>query len=188
MSVRVLLDVDGVIANFVGWYHEIAEAVLGRYLEVSGPTHWDIGVQLGLDKAERDLVWDAICHTPAVDIKPYPESLEPVRILLSDTRVSVYFVTASLVGNPTWEYDRRAWFREQFDDEASRRLVFTDRKHVVSGDIFVDDKAESVHSWVRCNLDGLGVVWAREWNEGQELDKFRTNRWGDLLGLVRNLL
>lgn len=184
---RVLLDIDGIIADFVSWYRLVAEMELQRDLEVVDPENWDIGIQLGLVEHERDRVWEATKRMSAAYIRPYAESLEPVRLLLSDPRVDVYFVTASLVGNATWEHCRRRWLDRYFGEEASKHLVFTSEKYIVTGDVFVDDKASSVHVWAAHHPQGMGVVWARPWNIGQEGALKRTDSWVELLGIVRHL-
>lgn len=183
---RLLLDVDGVILDFNRWVADWAIAPLFGESAAITRSHEAYGIEerYGLSRPYAEAVWEVVSQLDAGTIPPYDDgSLEAVQQLLRDPRLDVYFVTAPMLGNQRWESSRRRWFTYQFGEEAARRLVFTPSKHVIAGDVFVDDKPGAASHWRRYNPDGIGIIWAQSWNE-PELDVLRFNGWERLQGLL----
>lgn len=91
------------------------------------------------------------------------------------TRIIV--ATSSWKACVGWETARRELLRNCFNIP-SRNVVITEDKSVVHGDVFVDDKTESVADWLRAHPrrdDALGVVmsrpWSRSWSASDAADR-----------------
>lgn len=187
----VLLDVDGVICDFNRFYIRCAKRarVLPTDFDDSWqPKAWSVGDSLNLTEEGRMAVHRVLSTHGAVHlgIEPYEGALDGVRKLM--LIANVFFPTTSFEENSTWETDRRAWFRDHLGDEAAKRLIFTEHKHVVFGDVFVDDKTSNLQEWKK-RWPGLGVLWPHPHNEDppEGIRRPDAKDWGWLIDQVSSL-
>jgi len=182
-----LVDVDGVICDFTRFYIRCAKrarVLPTDFDDAWQPNHWSIGKSLDLTREGREAVHRVLSTHGAVHLgmEPYEGALLGVKKLM--LVADVYFPTASFKDNTTWESDRRAWFRDHLGEEAASRLIFTDHKDVVFGDVFVDDKPENLLAWKK-RWSGLGVLWPQPYNhELPELRRPSTRDWDWLIDQV----
>lgn len=194
MKPTVLLDVDGVVANFV-------EATLRRLEEefnvianhdssnwpvwsIADYEHFRFAIP-GTKKPSREQIRDLLSkiwneYGFASGIRPYYSALDGVKSLMEIA--DVYFVTSPIWTSETWTYDRALWLRTYFDIDNSH-IIFTSSKHLVRGDIFIDDKPETVEKWKQHN-QGLAAVWDQPYNrDRQDLQRFVS--WGGLIRVAQ---
>ena len=150
---RILLDCDSVLSDFP--QHAIntvpAIAVLGYTAE-------RLPFQI-----ERDLPpaqYKAASRTYAskgwcLSMPPCKGAKQAVQRLHQLGDVCV--VTAPYK-SPTWCHERVQWLDKHMGVPYNR-VVLTHYKHVVTGDIFVDDRPHHVLKWVEHNPEGVGVIW-----------------------------
>ena len=180
---RVLLDVDGVVANFVESFLREVEAVTGASFSHDDVTQYDLCKALGLSRRDEAAVYDRVGRAGwASRLSLYDGAREGVLALREAS--DLYFVTAPVWAAPTWAFDRSAWIRRHFGVRHDR-VVFTAAKHLVAGDVFVDDKPEAIEAWRREHSRGRAVLWARPWNAGGGWFAERTENWGRVLELAR---
>jgi len=158
----VLIDVDGVVANFAEAFVEVVNEVLDRNHVESDIITYDFSDSLGLD----DYDWQVLDRTLgsiglAEGLDTYPGAVEGVRSLMGVAEV--YFVTSILKVCSTWTYDRTQWLKKLFGDAVEERIVFTDQKQLVQGDIFIDDMPANVNKWAKHNR-GVAVLWEQRHN------------------------
>lgn len=67
----------------------------------------------------------------------------------------VFFVTSPILTMRSWVHTRTQWLKRHFD-ALEQDMVFTKSKHVVCGDVLVDDKPENVLEWAKT---GHGVAY-----------------------------
>jgi len=162
----VLVDCDGVLADFVG-------AVLGSYNDRAGTAHapedvtqWDIPASLGVPAAE---LYAEVAEGFCSRIRPYPgarEALDRMREV-----ADVVCLTAGWDAVPTWDYERREWLvREMGFLRYDVVFASGERKSGYAGDLFFDDKYSSVVSWRAANPCGKGVLYRQPWNRTDETD------------------
>jgi 5'(3')-deoxyribonucleotidase len=180
---RVLLDVDGVLANFVSAYLVLVRDVTGRDYKPADVTQFDIGASLGLSAGESSECKRRIADTPGLArcLNVYPGAVEGVSRLQSIA--DVYIVTSPWNSHPTWTHDREHWLKKHFDIPHSR-VIHTSAKHVCRGDVFVDDKVSAVAKWRDAHPDGLPVVWSTPHNRRDLWDGQCTSDWNFLCELV----
>jgi 5'(3')-deoxyribonucleotidase len=177
---RVLLDVDGVLADFTGGFRQAAQLACKRELP-SSTTTWNFD-DWQLTDSERKATWEIVNRpgfTEGLDL--LWGSLSGVRDLASVCEV--YFVTSPIHTSPTWGYERHRWLTQQFGREQGSKVVFTSHKHLVAGDMLVDDKPSNLESW---NF-GTRVLWDAPYNRESSIG-FRTSDWREVLKLVRSAL
>lgn len=175
---RVLLDCDGVVADWTKAVKELCERC-GHKLD---ETQWfERGV---LPKDVYDRVTAGISARDfnfGFDVLPF------AREAIFDMRaagIEVHFVT-SLWDCPTWVYDRNRWLRMNGLAKAPSGVTYTKDKYVVKGDIFVDDKISNVEKWAAAWPNGIAICWAQPWNTkwtGPKNNRF--NNWDRLVQLA----
>lgn len=155
----LLLDVDGVIANFNQLYLDIVEHRLGKKFTVKDITEWDVGKALKLSDRELDEVHDELyAEGKAFHIVPYHGAIAAVNQLWQ--LYDLWFVTAPLKHSKTWDYDRRQWFLRYFGEAAAAKVIYAGRKERLSGDALVDDKLENIQEWQKANPEGISIYWS----------------------------
>jgi 5'(3')-deoxyribonucleotidase len=184
---RVLIDVDGVLANFVGATIRDMEAHHGFSMSHDDVTTWDIISSFPVDASRLGDTMRSRWREPGwcASIPVYEGAVEGISILrdLAD----VFFVTAPMSGAPHWMWERSLWLSQHFNAD-ERDIVFTSSKHLVSGDVFVDDKPSNVMEWLHGHHFGRGVpvIWDRPYNRGYGLPPvtIRTSDWSVVASAV----
>ena len=157
---RVLIDCDGVIANFV-------DAFMDWYLHHAGSVpddfewaNWDSMDELP-DQMARDAVWrdPDLFWIP----QPYPYAIEALEAL--NERHDVRIVTAV----PHIHVEARSdWFkREAPFIHRKNQMIFTNDKSLIRAGVIIDDKVGHVDDWLVKNSwpDGEAFLIDRPWNQ-----------------------
>ncbi len=158
MSKIVLLDVDGVLCDFVSG---VMRSVATCSDERADLSDWDFLGKLS-SHAKRAYLADSAKPGFCYGLEPLPGAVTGVQQLLADGH-DLVAVTAPLLHCPTWEGERRAWLWKHFGI-AAREVIFTSRKDLVHGDVLVDDKPEHVKDW-SARWGKTGVLWAQAYNK-----------------------
>lgn len=179
---RVLLDVDGVLADFVTPALQVVQQVTGKPAPKDATDDWDLFRAYDQEtqaKFYNEFKKEGWCYA----LQPYPGALEGVNMLrdLAD----VYFVTSPMHG-PHWSDERARWLVDYFGAKRNQ-VVSTNAKYVCAGDVLVDDKTSHVVKWLQHHERGLGVVWAQPYNIADTLPEraIRTLNWNDVVKSVR---
>ena len=178
---RLLLDVDGVIVDFIGTYLELVHEVTGCPYSRSEITKWSCEESLGLSEEVAAEVNQLLCAPGVVlGMEPYPGAVEAVKRL--SQRFEIYFVTSHFKDSPTWAHDRETWLRGYFGDELGRCVVHTHHKGLISGDALLDDKPSHVLDWF-LTQNGLAMLWDQPYNNGLDhdhMDSYRVISWEEV--------
>ena len=160
---KILIDVDGVIADFISYYLKEMNNKLNASFKYEDVMLWDFEEALCLDKYERNIS-KQILTTPGLanSLEAFPDVVDT--ILLLDSIADVYFLTSPLKISPTWVYDRSEWLCKIFGHELGSKVIHTKHKHLIPGDLFIDDNFENIVEWDKHN-NGLACLWTCPWNE-----------------------
>lgn len=179
---RILVDVDGVIADFVGSALRVVEQLGGKAIGAHEVREWDI--ENLLPSAKRQLFWDRVTAAGfCASLDAYPGSVEAISRLRR--RHDVYFVTSDMATCPTWAHERRAWLKQHFDVHY-RSIVHTHAKYLVSGDALIDDKPEHIEAWGNDHPKGAALLWDAAYNRASE-SGVRVCGWDDVESELRRL-
>ena len=74
------------------------------------------------------------------NLEPLKDAVDSVNKLLSSEQYEVYFLSTAPWGNTSAWTDKRIWLEELFGDTINRKLILTNRKDLVKGDILIDDR------------------------------------------------
>jgi 5'(3')-deoxyribonucleotidase len=176
----VLLDVDGVLGNFIEANLRTLRS-LGVERCHDDVTTYDLEHCLRLDDTTRALMefrWGlpGFCAS----IPPYPGAQDAVDRLR--TVADVYALTAPMF-TATWQHERTEWLVEHFGFRR-KDVISTHAKHLVRGDVFVDDKPSHVEAWQAAHPGGVGILWGRPYNVGAVGGVRRETEWGAVVGLL----
>lgn len=179
---RVLIDVDEVIADFSGYFVKTAEYILNRKLKIINPNSWSVKDSYNLSSKDLNRVYFTInSERTALNLDIFPESKENVIKLFNNH--DVWFVTAPLVTNKTWEYDRRKWFDKHFPTNFKEKIIFTEDKSIISGDLLIDDKLLNLEAW-KLNNKGTPILWGRDNNKKYKDRCIRVESWEEVFSFI----
>lgn len=185
MRPLVLLDVDGVLADFITPAFKIANGLLGTDHKPDDLDIWDMAEWLKLEKHQSTAFYDAVKLEGFHDDLPvYPGAVEGVKRL--QEIADVHIVTSPMYGK-TWCSERWNWLYKHFGIK-SKDVTHTHAKHYFRGDFLVDDKPENVLKWQSRNAEGTGLLWDQKYNWALIGEKvfIRVQSWNEVLEHVEN--
>lgn len=180
----VLLDVDGVLADFVSRYLDLVEEVTGRRYTHADVTEFDIGKALGFTPEQSKTIASGIRTGFASSLEPLPGAIDAVKRLREVAEV--YIVTSPWNSCETWMSERERWLRVHFDFPHSH-VIHGSAKHIVTGDVLVDDRHDTCVKWRDAHPGKTVVMWQAPWNEHCEWPGVLTNDWERLITIVKEL-
>ncbi len=181
---RVLVDVDGVVADFTG-------ATLPHINRILGTSHGPDAVtgyrfsqvfDMNADQVTAlHLAWGVpgFCQR----IAPFTGAAAGVQQLaqISD----VYAVTMPLSALETWTAERDRWLWTHLEIPQNRVIhAHGTAKAIVSGDVLIEDNGDNLAAWLLANPDGIGILWSRPYNQDVDVG-LRVSTWAEVIDLVK---
>lgn len=150
---RVIVDVDGVLADFVGGILDAVEASTGHRPLWRGESGCD--VKDALDKRDAEFALEAL-FSPGFcsNLRPLSGALAGVRELAKAADVRI--VTALPVSE-SWASERMEWLRHR--GFSKDQIVFTGSKYLVEADAIVDDRRHVIEQWIAHRPKTLAFMW-----------------------------
>lgn len=178
----VLLDCDGVLADFIGGVLEIVERITGLCFDRHDVDQYDFCAALGIRGMDASLIKQAIAE------RGFCERLAPLEGARAGVKAlhliaDVYVVTSPWNSSETWTHDRESWLWRHFKIPSSR-VIHTSAKHLVCGDVFVDDKTSTVAAWRDAWPDCGAVRWDTPHNANDAWDGTTCSSWDHLLAAI----
>jgi 5'(3')-deoxyribonucleotidase len=170
---RILVDVDGVLADFITSFMRCYEYLGGETPEGFKWEEWGSFEKL----PDKDLLNAAWAHPLLFGghLDPYPGAMPALKKL--NKVHEVYLVTS--IASP-WETHvpaRTRWLRNNAPFlDIRKQVIVANNKGVVQGDLLVDDYLVNLAEWSSWNPLGCPVVidhpWNRSDNEFQRFPSF----------------
>jgi len=170
--VRVLVDCDGVLADFVLRVvefvnHHTAGATRADFGRDAVPythdhvTGWDCFAALGAEHLQG--AFDAHASRPGFCrglpvLKGAEQFVEAIR----DLGCELVIVTTPYEAAQLWTHERIAWLRSHFEIE-KRDVVFCKRKELVRGEVLIDDALHNAESFAEAG--GRVLLLDSPWNQ-----------------------
>lgn len=184
----VLLDCDGVMADFSTKCIEFINQRTGRNYTIDDVTEWDIFQSLGQEDLEPALDAainiDEFCLEIPV-LQGTKEALKELRKLST-----VVCVTAPHHA-VLWPGHRSIWLQEKLGFD-KQHIAQIHSKFLVFGDVFVDDNGKNVSQWKKWWMkysthDCDALLWDRLYNRHHyDENVTRVFAWDDVIGFVEN--
>lgn len=156
-KLTILFDCDGVLGDFKGKYLQTMSHFTGQGYAHDAVTHLKIEhapfhieaealYEENNGKSLKSLVMAEIekpgwCESMA----PIWAAKEMMPKLMEEH--DVWCVTSPWDGSPTWGYERRLWLQKHFGFDRNR-IILAGGKHIMRGDIFVEDTPHHLNSWM----------------------------------------
>ena len=157
---RILLDCDGVLADFLTPAMRHLNFFSGHHYEPEDLHDWDVFSVYPRTCEER---FYAACGVPGfcggLDVIEGSRDFVEGLCYLGE----VYVVTSPMPNHPTWAFEREQWLRDHFGLPANR-VIHTSAKHVCLGDVLIDDRPENVRRWQEAHPTGVGLLWDAPYN------------------------
>jgi len=189
---RVIFDIDGVSADFSGYYLELARKIAGapqddlRFSKENQVTY-EFRDYLPLSPDQFDLIEEDLLLRPGVAqrLPVLPGAVEGITRIAAIAEVGFLSTLGGLgTRSQTWCYDRLRWVEAVFGKELREKVILGKPKEWVPADIFVDDKASNMRRWLAQN-SGLGVLWKQAYNAKDVPQRaLRMDSWSLLYEIV----
>lgn len=183
---RVLLDCDGVLSDFIGHAIQSSEVLASKgYTSETFPA-WNISAVLDPEE-EAELRKEFVKEGWCASMPPRKGARQACHRLREFAEV--YFVTAPY-DSPYWMAERSKWLEREMGAQEGD-WVMTHAKHLCVGDIFVDDKLLNVTRWHQYHPDKVAVLWEPQKPNPRHLipdGVIAMSQWDDLVDLARGLL
>lgn len=171
--VTILIDMDGVIVDWDSGFHSEWNGRSPLNRSFSYIMHECVPQNFKEQALE-------IARKPGffASLPPYEGAIDAVKHLASLTGFNVFICSCPLVENPTCFEDKVAWVRSHFGPEWVERLILTNDKTAVRGDMLIDDKPDMKGSqyptWIQ-------AVFDQPYNQNmcKERFKYRMHSWTD---------
>lgn len=139
---RILVDMDGVIANWGKTYDQHIDAFFPGLKLTKTAQQRSFDLMEGLDIRGRNAV-KRIMDWPGFyrKLEPMPWAVQALQEMLFEGH-DVHIVTSPWLTNPTCASDKVAWIAEHLGASWTKRLIITSDKTIIRGDILIDDKPE----------------------------------------------
>lgn len=139
----ILLDVDGVLADFTGRVLQIGNELTKCSYTMEDVKEWDV-FSLYPKELKRVLVYHICREGFCTRLDVLPGALDGVKQLKEVGHVVA--VTSPWWSSKTWMHERMEWLKLHFDIPM-RSVIHTAAKELIRGDIMIDDKPENLLSW-----------------------------------------
>lgn len=162
---RIGIDVDGVLGNFLD--HALYElyVVTGIDIEQSELTEHDIEHLVPEDL--KPLYWHKVQLPGAISrLRTLPGAKRGVSILREEGH-EIFIVTAAPKQALTWQHERIEWLLRHFD-VPDDHIHFTKAKYMVNVDMLIDDKWKNILEWKAEFPDRPAILWGHPFNARHE--------------------
>ncbi len=175
MTLRILLDVDGVCADFTG---ELLRQV-GSSLTLQDITQWNLLALLSEDQRQQAL--ELLSTAKFWRHLPVMVGAERGYAELCRAGHEICFATSPWISCKEWGHARREWLRENFDIR-NEQLIITADKSWLAGDAMIDDKPENLEAWDTHNSLGRLILFDAPYNQDAST-RFLRCGWADIIKL-----
>lgn len=180
----ILLDVDGVIANFIDGALPIAERLTRQKHHHDDIDQWHMEKALGLTEDQTHAFYAEIASEGhCIKLPVYEGAIDGVKALREIA--DVHPVTAPFAST-YWVGERETWLLNHFGFH-HHDVVHTNAKHLIRGDILIEDKPETIVKWCQHHPTGRGILIARNYNKyglpatAHPLRYSRARDWSDIV-------
>lgn len=163
MRPRILVDIDGVFADFITPCLQAIYEHTGASYEPHQVTDWDIMKSCGIDVETAKVIYKNMERKGlCLEIPAYDGAREGVDHLR--TFADVWAVTHPF-GGEHWMHERDQWLMTKMGFAKDDILhVRSSRKFAIDGDALVEDKVSTLQEWRKHHFNGFGVLFERRYN------------------------
>ena len=205
MEIDILLDVDGVLADFATPAVEILNRLTGQNLSPHEVDTWHVQDAYApfvppdkfphvIESFRAAISTRGFC----AELPVLPHAKEAVATLRAIPGIHVYPCTSPSLARH-WVYERAQWLWKHFQFPHNE-VIHTAAKFKCDGAMLVDDHVENVEKWL-ARRRGVGAVWHTPQNKNQNLPRWphakpekqydrpvRMQHWNEIIAQAHVLL
>lgn len=183
---EVLLDIDGVAANFIEGCRAPAERLIGRTFHHDDVDQWLIEKALGMDEAQTKELYRRVMEEGWCRALPAYEHARECVAKIREYAIVVP-LTAHFHDSKTWAWERDEWILEHLGIPKTD-VIHTHRKFQVDGDVLIDDKPSHLRAWLARRPSRRAVLFQRAYNKNDGWTGPGFDNWIELEAYLRSLL
>lgn len=172
MSLRIGIDLDGVVHDFVGAYRRFLRSFVGHRHTMPEPTRWDFYEDWNVTKA--DFLAHLNTEGAVFDGKPYPGAIGALD-QLRDAGHSIHIVTHRPASQVRTTCDWLEKWSVPYDT-----LTFAEDKTIAKVDVFLEDNVENYEALRAAGVQAF--LLDRPWNRDRLAR--RVDDWGHFRSAV----
>ena len=140
---RILVDMDAVIAHWGAEYDRSLDRIGAEAVNIPRTaSQIDWNLTKGRTAAEKKIIEQVMTEAGFYTrLEPIPGAKQELKAAVKAGH-DVRIVSAPYISNPTCASDKLAWIAKHYGTHWASRVILTNDKTVVHGDILVDDKPE----------------------------------------------
>jgi 5'(3')-deoxyribonucleotidase len=171
----ILLDIDGVVANFIAGCLPYVFAITGREHQHDDIDQFMIEKALGLDEEQTKRLYEHVCREGWCRSLPVYEGAKEAIAALGEF-ADIVPVTAPFWTSKHWVLERYEWILEHLGIPQAR-VMQGHEKFRVHGDMLVDDRTSHLVAWAQYwharmgRGAGVAVRFRRRYNENESWRK-----------------
>lgn len=179
---RFLLDVDGILADFVGPFLNVLTELTGDTYDRQAVDSWEITAALKIPEDIAKTAYDLARSREGfcASIPVFDGAKEAVAMLKEATDL---FIVTSPLGGKFWSGERAAWLWDHFAIPTSR-VMSGSAKFICAGDYILDDKVSTLIEWRVHHPRGVALCWDTPHNRNDVWDGLRIKDWDTVHGIV----
>jgi 5'-nucleotidase len=135
---RILIDMDGVLANFADAYKAAWKAAGHPGLDEW--TKWDMFHHI--PASHHHLIVPAMCQPGMFRELPVIEGAQAALAEMARLGHTFNVCTTPVFESEVCEAEKKAWLLAHFGRDVARRMILTQDKTVIRADLLIDDKPE----------------------------------------------
>ncbi|XP_046945783.1 5'(3')-deoxyribonucleotidase, mitochondrial isoform X2 [Lynx rufus] len=150
-SLRVLVDMDGVLADFEGGFLRKFRARFPDqpYIALEDRRGFWLSEQYGRLQpglSEKAIsIWES--ENFFLDLEPLPGAVEAVKQMANLENTDVFICTSPIKMYKYCPYEKYAWVEKHFGSDFLDQIVLATDKTVVSADLLIDDRPDITGKW-----------------------------------------
>lgn len=154
---KLLLDVDGVVADFIG---SLLETINSK-LQPSDIKEWGFLEILPSDERAKA---EAVLKKPSFwrNLPLLDGAKEGVQEL-RDRGFEITWLTSPWESCPGWDRARTEWVHHHFDERDP--VIVRKDKEKVDGDVFIDDKPDNIEKWQKAHPNKKAFIFDAPYNQ-----------------------
>ncbi|KAM9044830.1 5'(3')-deoxyribonucleotidase, mitochondrial isoform 2-T2 [Megaptera novaeangliae] len=150
-ALRVLVDMDGVLADFEGGFLRKFRARFPDQPFIALEDRRGFWVSEQYDRLQPGLSEKAISIWESenffFDLEPLPGAVEAVKQMANLESTDVFICTSPIKMYKYCPFEKYAWVEKHFGPDFLEQIVLTRDKTVVSADLLIDDRVDITGKW-----------------------------------------
>lgn len=180
----VLLDCDGILSDYCKACFKFIEEQDGEVHTYEQVTHWDLFNVLGKGHLKPLMKARAALPGWCSGFPVCEGAQDAVKRIQVEYGAEVVVVTSPM-NTPYWADERRIWLEQHFGIP-KRRVISTEGKEYVDGDVLIDDSDENCRLW-STRRGKTALLWDAPYNRDVDLlntNVVRVKGWNDVFAFL----